>query len=211
MALLASTPPDLKFRTCDKGDGTFIKFYELTGLYSSTSNLYGWGNPLTDTDPIMPITSTTWATVTIQKYGSEDEYTIDVWGSLPSDNPNYFLKIYGTSFGFAAGEKIESGVYLITYKVGHAGLDDELIVDAYESKYVCIMPKLRCCIKAVRQEMNIPGSNPCNCKDEKITALATADQILKGICENAECDEPEKANTMISYLIKYCSCNCKTC
>ena len=196
---------EVQFSVDDSGQGLSIKFFDKTGAYNVNSNPGGYGTPN------LVLASLEWATVTILRRGTTTPYIIDVFNDLPSTDEDIFALIFGTQFGFATNEKIESDVYEFTYAMGHFNGSDP-VTDAYQTCNVPIMPKLKCCIKAVRRSLPVPNKNEeCNCANKDITGLANADEILLAICEAVECDQLDHAQALIAYLKKWCSCNCSTC
>lgn len=197
---------DLRFATSDAGDGTYFRFYDVTKVYNIGYNPGGYGLPN------IQISDIDWARLEITRLGDPTVYTIDLFSDMPSSDPNFFVTILNTQLGLTSSQKIVSDIYTLTYTIGSFGGACEEIVLATSTHSVAIMPKLRCCIKTIRQGLPVPTkAEKCCCENKDITGLCNADQILQAICDLVACDQLERAAALIAWLQLYCDCTCKTC
>ena len=194
---------ELQFSVGDDNAGFYVNVYDETGAYS-TVNTGGHGSPNT------ALSSIQWATIKIKRRNTTTEYTIDVFPDLPNVNKAFYHRIDATDFGFATEEKIASDLYLFTYEIGHYNSGNP-ITDASESFYVPLIPKLRCCVKSMHEKLNVPLTNPCECKDKTIASVGNIKELLEAICDAVGCDQLDRAKALIDYVSQWCQCNCTTC
>lgn len=193
---------ELKYTVTENPDRLGINISEQTGSYSS-GNLGGYGSPNPALGDVVS------AVFTIQKRGDTAIYSIDPSPELPTSDSTIQLLVPATSFGYAANEKIEDGIYKVTYTVNYVDSLGNQASD-FDSFYFAFTEKLKCCIRNIRSATPVP-TDGCNCSEEKINALASADQLLTSICELVKCDKLDRAQAVIDYLKRYCECNCTEC
>ncbi len=193
---------ELKFQANQNQDRLGFNFIEETGVYSP-GNLGGWGAP----NPI--VGDAVDSRIVITKRGETTSYPVNPFSLLPTSDTEYQYLILGTSFGFAANEKITDGLYKIEYTVDYVdslGFQQTL----YDSFYFAFTKGLECCISNIRESLSVP-SGACECDDAAITALSNAETLLNSVCKLVECDKLDKAQEVIDFLQRYCDCNCTTC
>lgn len=195
-------PLELKYDIETPGNRLSINFIEKTGSYS-TGNLGGYGAPNPYLSDIIS------AQISITKRGGTT-YNINVYPTLPTNDPTLKYLIPATSFGFASGEKITDGLYQVAYQVQYLDSGNNVITSS-DSFYFPFIEGLKCCVSKMRSKISV-SSSPCvGCEDKQRDEINQMSALVEGICDLVECDKLNKAQEVIDYVQKYCNCNCADC
>lgn len=194
----------VNFKTEENSQRLFYDFIELTGIY-------GAGNPGGYNSPNPTAVSQNFTRIKMQKRGDATVYDITPNAGLPSDVDTFKLKVYATSFGFAAGVKYDDTIYHIWYEVGTQVLPADPVITSTEDFYVIFTAGIRCCLTNIRKNLQVPSSGACHCEDAAITENTDMMNLMNGLCELVKCDKLDKAQENLEFIQRYCACHCSDC
>lgn len=196
----------LDFSLCAGKGCDSLTFTELTGPYSSPSNLTGWGDPNTI------ITNPTVANVTIVT-PDDDTFILNALpDGFPTDNTSLQFVISSTDIGY--GDKITDGLYTVTYDVtilresGDPEIPDTVIT-LTQTKYFLVACNIKCCIDKMFVKAISADCDGCN--DDKLKKALTANALYKGLISAGICGDRTSITKILTRLNKLCNvkdCNC---
>lgn len=184
-----------KLSVCNLNACSTLRIKEITGLYDSLTNLYGWDTPNVDTNEItsaeLIITSPS-GTVT----------TIDVESQLPHP---YVEAFYFTDISITP----EDGEWTIQYKiVAKAGPTYSNILRTF---HTC---SVRCCIDKIWAKV-LNNYSDCGCGCTDISELEQKANFMESLYDTmmsaASCNNSDTRNKILTQLQRLCKlekCNC---
>lgn len=195
-------PLEVSFKISTNPTRLDFGFVETTGAYS-VANAGGYGTPN------LPAGAINLATLTIQKRGSAQSYTVNL--AIPPDVTGTIVQsIANTDIGLQSDEKIPDGIYNITYKVYRQRVGQSFLVSEMDYNFA-FTEGLKCCLRKLMKDIAVPKQSPCGCSDDTLKKLANAQALLDSVCYLVNCDQLDRAQEVIEYIQGYCDCNCQDC
>lgn len=191
----------LKIGICESCSCKELKITELTGIYNESTNPGGWESPNKSID------NATEAIIVITR-GDGTQYTYDVWntayGSFPSSNVLFSMKIPNDAWGYTNGEIIPDQIIKIKYIVS---FDDNSVIST--TIYKGLFCNTRCCVFSMLKNIDLE-CDECNTvsKDNFVQAYV----LYQSLLANASKGNIIEVNEQLTLLNKICgNNNCLNC
>jgi hypothetical protein len=185
----------IDFSYAQSSDLKSLEIYDTTGIYNSTNNVGGWGNPNPE------IGSVTSDFLYLQNAGGSVSFSVDMWSVLPNViNEPYVIK--NTDLGLSALEQIPDGQYQLVRSTIADG------VTYNKTRRVFLIGQLQCCA-----DQMLDGQAPgCSCESGRLTNASILQYTLFTLRKAFLTQKFERANQIFVYAQSLCdSKTCKTC
>ncbi len=194
------TTGTLNLYSCVVNGCTQIRFYETTGIYSST-NTGGYGNGSSGQN--YPLSSYTSAILTITS-PSNVVYTVNLTSKgFPTNNVSHYYDLTSTDLGGLLN--LEDGKWTFKYDV--TGTGPALSRTVYQLFYC----NAECCVNEQLNNLTLLDCD-CNCDDVDYKNYTKTWTFLQALKNAAECGDYNSFTNILKILDRLCkNINCKTC
>lgn len=185
----------IDFSYAQSSDLKSLEIYDTTGIYNSTNNVGGWGNPNPE------LISATSDTLSIQNTDSSISYTVQMIGTLPNviNQPQIITNV---NLGLSALEQIPDGQYQLVRTTIADGITYS------KTRRVFLIGQLQCCA-----DQMLDGQAPgCSCESGRLTNASIIQYTIFTLRKAFLSQKFERANQIFAYAQSLCdSKTCKTC
>jgi hypothetical protein len=185
----------IDFSYAQSSDLKSIEIYDTTGIYNSTNNLGGWGNPNPE------LGSATSDEMSIQDTNGSVIFTIQMIGTLPNviDQPQIITNV---NLGLSPLQQITDGQYQFVRTTIADG------VTYARTRRVFLIGQLQCCA-----DQMLDGQAPgCSCESGRLTNASILQYTLFTLRKAFLSQKFERANQIFVYAQSLCDQKtCKTC
>jgi len=185
----------IDFSYAQSSDLKSIEIYDTTGIYNSTNNLGGWGNPNPE------LGSATSDEMSIQDTNGSVIFTVQMIGTLPNviDQPQIITNV---NLGLSPLQQITDGQYQFVRTTITDG------VTYTRTRRVFLIGQLQCCA-----DQMLDGQAPgCSCESGRLTNASILQYTLFTLRKAFLSQKFERANQIFVYAQSLCDQKtCKTC
>jgi energy-coupling factor transporter ATP-binding protein EcfA2 len=186
------------FSICqNSGCGKSFDITDKSGIYSSTSNVEGWGYP----NPLISNVETCTLTMITP---SGDSFTFNLYEN------SVFPNTSDSSKRITHTEDLEDGVYEFVYRISGTKISNaEILWEVTNRKYILFSCNTECCRDKLFSEVVLDCSN---CGSEKLEMVSKITTYIEGAKYAACCGNVERAKKLLSQAKFLCSSqNCNSC